>query len=86
MSYMIPRRVTFALDPLTEHLKNLQPEQVDALQMMQGVYSNQIALTTAVISLQHQAINQDNDVYGLAESVAANALTHLNEITKKIKE
>lgn len=85
MSQILPRRAV-AIDPLTEHLKSLQPEQVDALLMMQGVYSNQIALSSAVISLQHQAINSDNDLYGLADSVAANTLPRLTNVSNEIKE
>ena len=86
MSQMLPRRTVITFDPLTEHLKNLQPDEVNALQMMQGVYSNQIALTTAVISLQHQAINSDNDLHGLADSVAANTLPRLTTVNNEIKE
>jgi len=86
MSQLMPRKAVINLDPLTEHLQNLQPDQVDALQMMQGVYSNQVALSSTVISLQHQAINSDNDVHGLAESVAVNALAKMDELTKEIKE
>ncbi|MCJ8350729.1 hypothetical protein [Moritella sp.] len=86
MSQMLPRRTVITFDPLTEHLKNLQPDEVNALQMMQGVYSNQIALTTAVISLQHQAINSDDDLHGLADSVAANTLPRLTPICNEIKE
>lgn len=86
MSQMLPRRTVITFDPLTEHLKNLQPEQVDALQMMQGVYSNQIALSTALVSLQHHAFNSDNDLYGLADSVAGNTLPQLTQISNEIKE
>ena len=57
MSQIMPRRAIINIDPLTEHLQNLQPDQVDALQMMQSVYSNQVALCTALVSLQHNAIN-----------------------------
>ena len=86
MSHMLPRRTVITFDPLTEHLKNLQPDEVNALHMMQGVYSNQIALSTALISLQHQAINSDNDIHGLADSVAANTLPRLTQISNDIKE
>ncbi len=86
MSHMIPRRTVITFDPLTEHLKNLQPDEVNALQMMQGVYSNQIALSTALISLQHQAINSDNDIHGLADSVAGNTVPRLTQISNEIKE
>lgn len=86
MSGMLPRRTVITVDPLTEHLKNLQPEQVDALQMMQGIYSNQIALGTALLSLQHHAFTSDNDLHGLADSVAANALPRLTSISTEIKD
>jgi len=86
MSHMIPRRTVITFDPLTEHLKNLQPDEVNALQMMQGVYSNQIALSTAFVSLQHHAFNSDNDLHGLADSVAANTLPRLAPICDEIKE
>lgn len=86
MSQILHRRTVITFDPLTEHLKSLQPEQVDALHMMQGVYSNQIALSSAVISLQHQAINSDNDLHGLADSVAANTLPRLTHVSNEIKE
>ncbi|MCG9608667.1 hypothetical protein L1D41_03100 [Vibrio harveyi] len=82
----MPRRVVVKFDPLTEHLKNLQPEQVDALQMMQGVYSNQVALSAAVISMQRHAFNSDNDVYELAESVAANALPRLQAVSEEMEK
>ena len=86
MSQMLPRRAVIKFDPLTEHLKNLQPDEVNALHMMQDVYSNQIALSTALISLQHQAINSDNDIHGLADSVAANTLPRLTPVCNEIKE
>ena len=86
MSQMLPRRTVIIFDPLTEHLKSLQPEQVDALQMMQGVYSNQIALSTALVSLQHHAFTSDNDLHGLADSVAANTLPRFTPICDEIKE
>ncbi|WP_240478127.1 hypothetical protein [Vibrio neptunius] len=56
----MPRRVK-AIDPLTEHLNNLQPEQVDALEMMRGVYSNQVALSAALVSLQRLALGSSTD-------------------------
>lgn len=84
MSHLLPRRVVVKFDPLTEHLKNLEPEQVDALLMMQGVYSNQVALSAAVVSLQRHAFHSDNDVYELADSVAANTLPRLQDVTEKI--
>lgn len=86
MSQMLPRRTVITFDPLTEHLKNLQPDEVNALKMMQGVYSNQIALSTALVSLQHHAFNSDNDLHGLADSVAANTLPRLTPICDEIKE
>ncbi len=86
MSQLLPRRTVIKFDPLTEHLKTLQPDEVNALQMMQGVYSNQIALATSVISLQHQAINSDHDLHGLADSVAANTLPRLIPVNNENKE
>lgn len=86
MSYIMPRRAVVKYDPLTEHLKNLQPEQVDALEMMRGVYSNQVALGTAVVSLQRHAFNSDNDVYELADSVAANALPRLQAVAEEVEK
>ena len=56
----MPRRAK-AIDPLTEHLNNLQPEQVDALEMMRGVYSNQVALSAALVSLQRLALGSSPD-------------------------
>ncbi|NOH31599.1 hypothetical protein [Vibrio mediterranei] len=85
MSYFMPRRVV-GFDPLTEHLQNLQPEQVDALHMMQGVYSNQVALSAAVVSLQRHAFNSDNDVYELADSVAANTLPRLQAVAEEMEK
>ncbi|WP_236615221.1 hypothetical protein [Vibrio harveyi] len=82
----MPRRVVVKFDPLTEHLKNLQPEQVDALQMMQGVYSNQVALSAAVVSMQRHAIDSDNDVHELADSVAANTLPRLKAVTEEMEK
>ncbi|MFH4589966.1 hypothetical protein [Vibrio alginolyticus] len=86
MSHLLPRRVVVQFDPLTEHLKNLQPEQVDALLMMQGVYSNQVALSAAVVSLQRHAFNSDNDVYELADSVAANTLPRLQAVAEDMEK
>jgi hypothetical protein len=86
MSHMLPRRTVITFDPLTEHLKNLQPDEVNALHMMQGVYSNQIALSTVLISLQHGAFKSDNDIHGLADSVAGNTLPRLTQISNDIKE
>ncbi|CAK3434543.1 conserved hypothetical protein [Vibrio crassostreae] len=86
MSYIMPRRAVVKYDPLTEHLKNLQPEQVDALEMMRGVYSNQVALSTALVSLQLHAFNSDNDVYELADSVAANTLPRLRVVAEEVEK
>ncbi|CAK1887435.1 hypothetical protein [Vibrio crassostreae] len=86
MSYIMPRRVVVKCDPLTEHLKNLQPEQVDALQMMQGVYSNQVALSAAVVSMQRHAFDSDNDVHELADSVAANTLPRLQDVAEEMEK
>ena len=86
MSHLLPRRVVVQFDPLTEHLKNLQPEQVDALLMMQGVYSNQVALSAAVVSLQRHAFDLDNDVHELADSVAANTLPRLQAVTEEMEK
>ncbi|ARC91223.1 hypothetical protein B6A42_02380 [Vibrio coralliilyticus] len=84
MSSFMPRRAK-AIDPLTEHLKNLQPEQVDALEMMRGVYSNQVALSAAVVFLQRHAFHSDNNVYELAESVASNTLPRFQEVQKELE-
>lgn len=86
MSHIMPRRAVVKFDPLTEHLKNLQPEQVDALTMMRGVYSNQVALSAALVSLQLHAFNSDNDVYELADSVAANTLPRLQAVTNEMEK
>ncbi|MEZ8952397.1 hypothetical protein AB6E50_05725 [Vibrio cyclitrophicus] len=86
MSHLMPRRVVAKCDPLTEHLKNLQPEQVDALQMMQGIYSNQVALSAAVVSIQRHAFNSDNDVHELADSVAANTLPRLQHVAEEMEK
>ncbi|WP_299021502.1 hypothetical protein [uncultured Photobacterium sp.] len=86
MSHIMPRRAVVKYDPLTEHLKNLQPEQVDALQMMQGVYSNQIAMGTALLSMQRHIFNADNDVYELADSVAANTLPRLQAVAEEMEK
>lgn len=86
MSHIMPRRVVVKYDPLTEYLKNLQPEQVDALQMMQGVYSNQVALSAAVVSMQRHAFDSDNDVHELADSVAANTLPRLQVVAEEMEK
>lgn len=86
MSQLLPRRTVIKFDPLTEHLKSLQPEQVDALQMMQGVYSNQIAISAALMSLQRHAFISDNQLHGLADSVAANTVPRLITVHNDIKE
>lgn len=86
MSHIMPRRVVVKCDPLTEHLKNLQPEQVDALQMMQGVYSNQVVLSAAVVSMQRHAFDSDNDVHELADSVAANTLPRLQDVAEEMEK
>ncbi|CAK1790133.1 conserved hypothetical protein [Vibrio crassostreae] len=86
MSHIMPRRVVVKYDPLTEHLQNLQPEQVDALQMMQGVYSNQVALSAAVVSMQRHAFDSDNDVHELADSVAANTLPRLQDVAEEMEK
>ncbi|BDU46903.1 hypothetical protein TUMSATVNIG3_57010 (plasmid) [Vibrio nigripulchritudo] len=87
---------TVGLDPLTEHLKNLDPTQVDALEMMRGVYSNQITLCSALVSLQHHSYDTDNaitelsgtdiNVLELADSVAANALPRLDAIITELEK
>ncbi len=86
MSHFMPRRAVIKFDPLTEHLTNLRPEQVDALQMMQGGYSNQVAIGTAIMSLQRHAFISDNQLHGLADSVAANTLPRLIPLSAEIKE
>ncbi|PQJ63741.1 hypothetical protein BTO10_02695 [Vibrio chagasii] len=86
MSHIMPRRVVVKCDPLTEHLKNLQPDQVDALQMMQGLYSNQVALSAAVVSMQRHAFDSDNDVHELADSVAANTLPRLQNVAQEMEK
>lgn len=86
MSHLLPRRTVISFDPLTEHLKNLQPEQVDALEMMRGVYSTQVALASAITSLQRNAFISDNQLHDLANSVAANSLPRLTAISTEIKE
>ncbi len=65
MSNILPRRMK--VDPLTEHLKKLEPEEVDALEMMQGIYSNQVALSSAVVSLQQQAVASDDSLNSLVD-------------------
>lgn len=85
MSYLMPRRAV-GLDPLTEHLKNLDPTQVDALEMMRGVYSNQVALSAALIDLQHHAFNDDININELADSVAVNALSHIKVIQAELEK
>ena len=86
MSHLMPRRVVVKCDPLTEHLKNLQPEQVAALLMMRGIYSNQVALSAAVVSMQRHAFDSDNDVHELADSVAANALPRLKNVAQEMEK
>ncbi|NRF28087.1 hypothetical protein HRJ45_24180 [Vibrio coralliilyticus] len=84
MSSFMPRRAR-AFDPLTEHLMNLQPEQVDALEMMRGIYSNQIALSAAILGLQRHSIINHHDVYGLGESVAANTLPRFQAVKQELE-
>ncbi|NRF16321.1 hypothetical protein HRJ43_18740 [Vibrio coralliilyticus] len=84
MSSFMPRRAR-AFDPLTEHLMNLQPEQVDALEMMRGVYSNQIALSAALLGLQRHSIIHHHDFYGLAESVTANTLPRFQGVKAELE-
>jgi len=86
MSHLMPRRVVVKCDPLTEHLKNLQPEQVDALLMMKGIYSNQVSLSAAVVSMQRHIFESDNDVHELADSVAANTLPRLQNVTQEMEK
>ena len=86
MSHIMSRRVVVKCDPLTEHLKNLQPDQVDALQMMQCLYSNQVALSAAVVSIQRHTFNSDNDVHELADSVAANTLPRLQHVAQEMEK
>lgn len=86
MSHIISRRVVAVSDPLTEHLKNLKPEKVEALQMMRGVYSNQVALGAAVVAMQRHAFDSDNDVHELADSVAANTLPRLRTVTEEMEK
>ncbi|NAW66144.1 hypothetical protein [Photobacterium halotolerans] len=86
MSQILPRRQAFHLDPLTEHLANLAPHEADALLMMQGVYSNQVSLSAAVVSLQRYAFDSDNDVYELADSVAANTLPRLQAVADEMEK
>lgn len=86
MSYFMPRRCSHTLDPLTEHLANLQPEQVDALEMMRGVYSNQVALSSAVVALQRHLLSTDEDMSALAESTATNAAQHLHQINNELEK
>lgn len=84
MSSFITRTPKLDIDPLTEHLANLEPEQVDALEMMREVYSNQISLSAAVTALVGgQYINSEN-VTGLATSVAVNALPEMKELKEQI--
>ena len=84
MSSFIARTPKLDIDPLTEHLANLDPSQVDALEMMRGVYSNQLALSAAVVSLVGgQYVNSEN-VTGLATSVAVNALPEIKELKEQI--
>ncbi|MCG9553805.1 hypothetical protein L1D11_10525 [Vibrio sp. Isolate32] len=86
MSHFMPRRAVVTYDPLTEHLKNLKPDQVDALEMMRGVYSNQVSLSSAVVSLQRHAFNSGNDVHELADSVAANTLPRLQNVAEEMEK
>ncbi|WP_254230212.1 hypothetical protein [Vibrio coralliilyticus] len=64
---------------------NLQPEQVDALEMMRGIYSNQIALSAAILGLQRHSIINHHDVYGLGESVAANTLPRFQAVKQELE-
>lgn len=41
---------------------NLQPEQVDALEMMRGVYSNQAAISAALLSSLTQQLLSDETI------------------------
>ncbi len=86
MSHIMPRRPTFKLDPLTEHLANLAPHEADALQMMQGVYSNQSALSAAVVAIQRHIFTSDNDIHALAESVAANTLPRFRAVAQELEK
>lgn len=85
MSQIMPRRRAYQPDPLTEHLKNLNPEQVDALQMMRGVYSNQVELAAAHMSQLLHTFDADNDVYELAESVASNTVPRLDAVLNELE-
>ena len=58
----------------------------DALEMMRGVYSNQVSLSSAVVSLQRHAFNSDNDVHELADSVAANTLPRLQNVAEEMEK
>lgn len=86
MSHIMPRRVVVRIDPLTEHLKSLQPEQVDALQMMQSVYSNQVAMGATLMTLHRHIFETDNDVYDLASSVASNTLPRLEAVADELEQ
>lgn len=85
MSYLMPRRA-IGLDPLTEHLKNLDPTQVDALEMMRGVYSNQVALSAALIDIHSHVFSIDTNINDLADSTAANVLQHLRAMKTELEK
>lgn len=66
-------------------LEQIDPANVDAVKLMNDVFSNQLQLAASVINLQGHGINTDGDLHELAESVAANTLPRLTIIKEELE-
>jgi hypothetical protein len=67
-------------------LEQIDPANVDAVSLMNDVFSNQLQLAASVVNLQGHSITTDGDLNELAESVAANTLPRLTIIKEELEE
>lgn len=55
MSAVMPKRPQILSDAFTAALSNMVPVDADAILLMQKVYNNQMAVSSAILSLQRHA-------------------------------
>lgn len=60
------------IDPFSEFLATLDPSQADALLQMQEIFNNQVAVSTAILSLQNHSVKDGRRIKALEDAQGDN--------------
>ena len=71
---------------MVQVLEQIDPSHVDAVSLMHTLFDNQLALTTALCTLQHHALDDLRNINTLTTCVATNAAVNTQQHAIEVKK